>query len=338
MALTQDETTELKEAFSLLSADELRAQLGDDPDHDALIQSMLDDGKAVEVKGKAADADDTPAPAAKKADATASDDDGDDDDPEATGFVDEHGNPVPDPNAAPAAAATTQDDATAQPDTTTDQPAVELAPLDLSFLDAKYTEKLQALDTTKAEAFAKLMDGEITAADYSKVETDYFNQRDALRDDKALERQWWSDVHKFQAEAVRTSGINYQADPEKNSALDDWVKRLSDKPEHADKPATWFLQEAHKKVMAEFDIAPIAQKTGNLPDKNVADGKKVAPKPVRAPKLDNIPPTLGGLPVSADSGAGDAGEFSHLDRLTGMDFERALAKMTPDQKARYEAM
>lgn len=47
-----------------------------------------------------------------------------------------------------------------------------------------------------------------------------------------------------------------------------------------------------------------------------------------------VPKTLGGLPTAeANPASGD--EFSHLDNLSGMDLELALAKMTPEQESRF---
>lgn len=60
-----------------------------------------------------------------------------------------------------------------------------------------------------------------------------------------------------------------------------------------------------------------------------ADGKK-RPK---APNLKDIPPTLSGKPSAA--GNDDKGEFSHLDDMTGLDLEAAVARMTPEQQRKW---
>lgn len=46
------------------------------------------------------------------------------------------------------------------------------------------------------------------------------------------------------------------------------------------------------------------------------------------------PPTLSVVPVAAPN---ESGEFAALDRLKGLEYERALSKLTPDQQSRYLA-
>lgn len=341
--LTTEQIEELNATYRLLSAPELRAQMGDNSEEDALIRAILEDGKQVELKGAKAPVDDgddgdEAAPKAKAVPAEGDDDDDEGDDG-ATGFVDEHGNAVPDPNS-PAAqeAAAAEAAKTTDPEPEPELAQVEVPALNLSFLNADHETALAALDTAKAEQFQALMDGDLTAAEYAKIEAQYMRDRDALREEKVEKAEWFTEVHGFQAKALQADGVDYFNDKEKIQSLDDWTKRLADKPENAGKPGSWFLEQAHRKVLAEFDLTPgTAPKTDEKAGKTVADGKKVANTQRRAPKLDDIPPTLGGLPVAAGNDAGDAGEFAHLDTLSGMAYEQALARMSPEQKSRYEA-
>jgi hypothetical protein len=48
-----------------------------------------------------------------------------------------------------------------------------------------------------------------------------------------------------------------------------------------------------------------------------------------------LPKTLGDVPAAAENV--DGGEFAFMDKLDGMDYETAVARMTPDQKARFLA-
>lgn len=50
-----------------------------------------------------------------------------------------------------------------------------------------------------------------------------------------------------------------------------------------------------------------------------------------------IPKTLEGLPA-AEAHADTSGEFAAVDKLDGMEYENAIARMTPEQKSRYMAM
>lgn len=342
MALSTEETQELNESYRLLSADELRGQLGDDAEHDALINAILSDGKAVETKGSKeaqeghGDPEGKPPVAGTKKDqADADEDDGEE------GFVDEHGNPVAvDADGKPVVAAAAEEvtapaaEEVAEPVTDV---SAEVPKLNLSFLDAEYDTAIKALDAEKAEKFTLLMDGTLKPAEYAAFESEYMRKRDGLAEDRTEGKAWFTGVHAFQVEAARTTGINYATDAEKGAALDDWCKRLGAKPENQDKAPEWFLAEAHRKVMAEFDIRPGTAPTAQKAEKATVSANKVAQKTGRAPNLSNIPPTLGGLPAAAEQDTGDGGEFAHLDKLSGMAFEQAIARMSADQRDRYAA-
>lgn len=341
MGMSTEELQDYKDSLANLSAEELRGQLGDNEEQDTLINAVLGAGKAVEIKGAPAAGEDDDAGQIKSGahhgigDGAEDDDDDDTDDDTDT-----------DPDAAPAAV-----DAVPEAAPVVDTPAVEevpelapeaapvveLAPLNLSYLDAKREAEFAKLDAAKAEGLTKLMAGEIEAAEYAKIDAQYMRDRDAVRENLKAEAEWVTETHSFKATALTATGINYDADKEKAGALDDWLKRLADKPETANWTGQQFLQAAHKKVLAEFDIAPKA--AAPAPAAQPAPAAKPAPvvKKGRAPDLSAIPPSLGALPAASNPGAGDGGEFAHLDNLTGMAYERALAGLSADQKARYEA-
>lgn len=322
MAMSDDEKLEFTDTLKNLSADELRGMLGDDDEQDALINGILGGGKQVEVKGKDDEQEEDPHPnpedkrvePEKKPEG---EEEEEEEDPPAAAAPTEAAAPAPSeaPTEAPAAA-----------------PAVEIPTLNLSFLDTDYDQKLDALDTEKAEKFKELMDGTLDPAEYAKFESGYLAKREALRDDKTAAAGWLTNVHDFRVQALKNEGVNY-FDPKFNDALDDWVIRLSSKGV----PDSEVLQQAHKKVLAEFDITPT--KAGAAPAPTAAPAAAPA-KPAnknRAPDLSGIPPSLGGLPAAAGADPKNEGEFAHIDGLEGEAYERALARMTPDQQARYLA-
>jgi hypothetical protein len=326
MPMTQEEQQEYRDSAELLSADELRGMRGDDPEEDAIIDSILNKGVAVEVPGGAKDeGDDDAGPA------PAGDPDGD---PDADPDADPDGNPDADPAADPVvdAPAPADDPAPAA------DPEFVAPPLDLSGLTVELNEKLAALAAEKRAALKQMMDGTIDPDAYADLDEKNTLAREELRDQQAATAKWFTAVHDFQVKAAKETGVNYFTDAEKFQALDQWVKVLAAKGAPAGASETWFLEQAHKKVMVEFDIAPPTPKTAETGTKNVADGKKVAPKTVRTPNLSNIPPTLGGLPAAAPATGGDGGEFAHLDKLSGIEYERAIARMTPDQRDRWSSM
>lgn len=335
--MDQEQRAEALNDYKLMSADELKAQLGDDAEQDALINEVLAGGKQVEAKGQSANDE-------KSGQASTHHSVGEGDDDEAEGDEEEEADPEADaeaeaaPEVEPAADVAAAADAVAEvapeaaPAPTLEEATAALPAPDLSGVNKLYADKQDALDATKAEALAKLMGGEIDAAEYSKLESQYMRDRDALRDEKAGTVAWVADAHKFQIKVFQETGINYTTDVEKSDALHEWVTRLDAK--YPNKSATEVMEMAHKKVLLEFDIAPAA-KAAAAP---VPAAKPAAPvKKGRAPDLSGIPPTLGNLPAASNPGSGDGGEFAHINDLSGMDYERALSRLTPDQQARYLA-
>lgn len=67
--------------------------------------------------------------------------------------------------------------------------------------------------------------------------------------------------------------------------------------------------------------------------------KEEKPAPAAKPKgIDvDVPTTLADAPAAAENQDG-GGEFANVDKLEGMDYELAVAKMTPEQKARFLAI
>jgi hypothetical protein len=321
--MTDEELAEHKQALALLSPEE-RAAMGEDEEEADIIKSI--------AKGdeKDTDSDDSDGTADKKDDqkqnGSADDEDEDDSDEDDDADDDVDAKDAKDDDADKAK----QDDAAGTADATDDKQASAIEPIvaDLTPIERAYQAQLEALDTKKAEQFQKLMDGEITAADYSKFESQYLRDRDAAAVEKADSVAWFTTVNTFMNKVLKDDGINYSADAEKNAAFDDWVKRLASNPKNEGKDPAWFLEEAHKKVKLEYGVAEQA-----APAKQ--ENKPAKPKG-RAPDLTKLPPTLGGLPAAAENDAGDGGEFAHLEKLSGLELERALARMTADQRERYE--
>ncbi|MDH0423492.1 hypothetical protein N7405_29345, partial [Delftia tsuruhatensis] len=85
------------------------------------------------------------------------------------------------------------------------------------------------------------------------------------------------------------------------------------------KPMRWFLEEGHRRVVALHGIATT---------KKPADVR-------RKPDASAVVTNLADVP----GGAGDADpvsdEFAELDKLTGLDYERALGRLSEDKRAQY---
>lgn len=143
------------------------------------------------------------------------------------------------------------------------------------------------------------------------------------------QQEWWNrEIRNFKRAAAK-EGVDYDGDKKLEAEWDKAVRFLGNDPENADKSADWFLKEAHEMVKARFKLgqAPAAQpaKPRSRVDEALA---------ARRAKAGRGPVSLAQLPEAGSEAEGES-EFSHLDRLSGMALERALAKMTPDQQDRY---
>jgi hypothetical protein len=144
--------------------------------------------------------------------------------------------------------------------------------------------------------------------------------------EQTAEQEWQDTINRFMTGTAKAEGIDYRKDTKKQKDLDIFVKVLAGEDENADKPMAWFLSTAHSMVKAKHGIATVAPTTPAVdPNKPV---KRAAPK-------DLIPSTLAMVPGS--DGPGDVGEdeFADVDRLEGLELERAIAKMSDDQRKRY---
>ena len=182
-----------------------------------------------------------------------------------------------------------------------------------------YEAKLAGLDT-------QFENGEVTLKEYNSQREALLKQQ--LKAEISAEQKKQADDQKWQWEIERFMEDNatYRQDPILYAALDAAIKALANQAEHASKAGRWFLAEAHRQVQSRFAApatAPSAPaKTVTKPGSRAAD----------------VPRTLSTLPAAADNGAGND-EFSSIENLlnTGkvMEAERLLARLTPEQQARY---
>lgn len=108
------------------------------------------------------------------------------------------------------------------------------------------------------------------------------------------------------------------------AAFDRAVQELARKEENADRDAGFFLQTADRMVRESFGLSrQDAERAGG---RRAGSGRRKA--------LDNLPPNIGDAP-SAELPETGGGEFAHLDKLGGIELERALAKMSEEQQMRY---
>ena len=204
-----------------------------------------------------------------------------------------------------------------------------------SELPADYDDQLKANRTARTDLRKKLNDGEIDADEFDAKLTELEDQRDELSRQKtraeiaaemqaqAQQNEWSNTINSFIGDAASKPElgiVDYRKDLEKQADLDTFVKALAAVPANVDKPSRWFLEEAHKRVVALHGI-PTSKKPAD-------NGKRKADASEVVTNLADVP-----------GGAGDADpvsdRFAELDKLTGPDYERALAKLTAEERHQY---
>lgn len=211
------------------------------------------------------------------------------------------------------------------------------APRYQATLPADYDTKVADLAEREKALKASFRNGELEFDDFETKRDELLREREALTvartkaeisqemTAQTAEQQWRSTVDTFIANTAKAGSIDYARDAEKLADLDAFVKMLAGKDEHAQRPMDWFLAEAHRRVQALHGApaaAPAPQRT--------VDQARAA----RKPAADAIPTTLAQVPGS--DGPGDvSGEFADVLSLDGMEYEAAIARMTPAQRERF---
>lgn len=307
------EGSSLKHAMSLLDDAELAALKDDDgDDKDALSkiagEADPDDEDDDETEGATPDAT-AAAPAAATAPAAA---------------------PAP----APAAAASV-------PEAVAEDSESLVVPLPADF-EAKAEANAAAIKALREKNRA----GEISADEYDEQFDKLDEERQTLRSlrsehDASVRAEShraqteWRRTIRAQFTAAKADGIDYEVDGEKREDLDGFVKALGARKEHADKSMSWFLQEAHRRVMALHGKAAAAPPAAT-PAAPAVDPKKAAADKRKAP-VDAVPQTLGNLPTGDNAGVEVDDEFAELDKLDGEEYEEALMRKPAAWREKYMA-
>lgn len=173
--------------------------------------------------------------------------------------------------------------------------------------DEEYDNKVDALEAERE----KIKTAQIQA----QVSADMIAQQTA--------RDYRATVNAFFG-SIKAQGFDYQGNADALKDLDARVKALA--PLYKNEPGDWrkLLNAAHKLVAEERGIKLTQAKAS----------AEQQPSKSRAPALEEVPPTVVRGP-SAGGASVNGGEFAHLDKLTGVALEKAIAKMTPDELERW---
>ena len=304
-----------------LSEDELAALEADDDDLDALKDIAGDDDDDDDTDGGEDDADDD-----------LDEDDADADDDE-TAAAAEAVARQPVKSDRPAAS---DADPAAQGDDDGDVDGDGLGEFQSSYTAEaveNFDARMQEFADSKKALRAQLANGDIDMDAYEDQRESITVQEQALREqnlkaviaseqaEQAASNRWKWEQERFFAD--KTNAI--YTDALTMGMLDMAVKQLAQDPKNAARTAPWFLAEADKMVR---------ERTGATRTEPAKVDAKKETEAKRKPDLSKVPKTLADLPAAELNDTG-TDEFAHLDKLTGMKLEAAIAKMSPAQQARY---
>lgn len=194
-----------------------------------------------------------------------------------------------------------------------------------------YEEKVAEFATQKVELRRQMNEGTIDLDQYEAAKDGLVAQEMALREQKikadiSAEQNDQSSKARWQWDQEQFFGAKENSIYEDKyllAAFDAAVRDLGGDVVNANQKGSWFLREADKMVRSRFSVA-----------------KPDAPQPkldVRKPDLSVVPKTLGHLPAADIPQTGDVDEFAHVDRLTGLELEKAVARMSEVERERYRA-
>lgn len=348
--------------FAALDERDQQNLLADSPDDETPVEGAAEAAARAAVPAveppptkKEEPAAAAPAPAAKPV-STPAKDEGADPEEEAPAAV------VPPVSTAPAAdawravlPATAVDD---MPDAVIVLPKIPEPPKWTSVVTPEHAQKLSDTEKALDDLERKFEEGEITREEWVAqrkplqtaledlkldVTTDKVNARNTQAAVKAR-FEAYVDASLAQAKAA---GLDYLAadNAPKLQELDAALRRYAQAAPlmNPGKPVDWLdrwaLNQAHAEMAGKYGVKFGAA----APAPAAATGAKpaaAAPAPaarggVRPPAdLGALPPTLRNAPAAADAQV-QQGEFAHLEALNPHDLEKAVARMTPEQQARY---
>jgi hypothetical protein len=210
-------------------------------------------------------------------------------------------------------------------------------------IDGRISEVDAELDALES----KLDEGDLQLSEFMRESRRLNNERQELVADRREQEILQNTNAALYETDWNTSVANFMGDnsqfqnPIMMGALEAALKELYAEPDNVGSSHHWYLETAKRAVMEQ--ITPQQATAENPPDnedtpqqqrrKQLASqqGKRAQQA---AKDRQNVPANLANVPASEDN-PGDDDEFSHLDRLEGVELEQALAKMSDAQVDRY---
>jgi len=228
-----------------------------------------------------------------------------------------------------------QNDSDAAPD---DGTPVDAAPQE-AFMHQYHADPVENFDAKmvefteqKADLRAKFKNGDLDIDEYELAKDAVVAQEMTLRDQKTKadisaeqkdqegKARWNWEQDRF----FRDSANAIYQDKYLLAAFDAAVRDLGGDPKCANWEGHQFLQEADKIIRSRFN-APKAE----------APAVPAAKPESRKPDLRAVPKTLSNLPAAEIAQTGEVDEFAHIDRLTGVAYEHAVARLSDAERERF---
>ncbi len=237
------------------------------------------------------------------------------------------------------------------PDTGPPQPRTQPIPRYDSKLPEDFDAQVKSLSDKEAELKRQFKAGEIEFDDFDVARAALQSERELLTiartkaeisqemNAQTAEQLWTHAVNQFMDSTARLSeaagGVDYRKDTEKWSDLDGFVRSLAARNEYAHQSMDWFLEEAHKRVLALHGMSAAKTSASESSSESKPALKAMDRKPIdRKPPLDIAPKTLAMVP--GGEGPGDVdGEFADVLALEGLAYEQAIARMSPTERERF---
>lgn len=201
----------------------------------------------------------------------------------------------------------------------------------------QHRAKIADADNEIDELEKQLDDGEIDFSEFRKLEKEITSrklesQSEISKIDARMEAQ-----QEFQNQRFKEAMDRFVEQPGHDvvmksdivaDAMNKALRIVADSNEARGKSYDWLFDEAKKKLVASgFSFGDKAK-----PAADPAGGENKDKQRAARNKKTDIPQTLGDAPPAASNADN---EFADLDSLSGLEFEKALNKLTPEQQDSY---
>jgi hypothetical protein len=195
------------------------------------------------------------------------------------------------------------------------------------FMPVYKADSTDDVDTKIAELNEQLSNGDIDLEEFHKLRDPLIIAKATAQAMSEFNKQSQQQLWQYEQNLFFKQFPEYRDNAALSGALHH-VFRSIDTEENAGKTGLEILNEAKRVVDEQLGRA------GGTPATQPQGQPLQAQQ--RTPALDKTPPpkTLAHIPAAAANGTG-RDEFTHLDNLAGVDLERALSKLTPEQEDRY---